>query len=233
MAVEASRISTLVVADEKLTGEVRDRLLQELDPNGGAVRVVAPALADSGFKHVMGDVDSAVEGARERLEGSLAELREAGIDAHGEVGDADPMVAISDEVTKYDPQRVVVVAREGSGARFAEKGLAEQLERDLDRPVTELMVEPSGDGAEVADVEQVTDGRNPREARSSGGNLPPLNRRDVLGIVVAAVGTIILGVIASKLIADIGGHTPTHNRNNATRNPNAPGMAAPHLSPQI
>src|SRR5919106_6744074 len=78
----------LVVADEAVAGsELRKSVVDHLGGKPTAVFVVAPALVDSGLKHTMGDVDGAIGPARERLDRTLAALREAGIEADGEVGD--------------------------------------------------------------------------------------------------------------------------------------------------
>ena len=86
----------LVVADQVLRGDqVRDRLISELGGNPAEVFVVAPALVEKALDHHMGDVDDARVTAQKRLEETLEELRAAGIKAEGEVGDSDPLLAIS------------------------------------------------------------------------------------------------------------------------------------------
>jgi hypothetical protein len=71
----------LVVLDEKVgSKELREALLDHLDGSTSEVFVVAPALADSTLKHVMGDIDEAIGSARERLESALSALRDAGLD---------------------------------------------------------------------------------------------------------------------------------------------------------
>jgi hypothetical protein len=63
----------LVVVDEKVgSEELRKALLAHLDGGASEVFVVAPALADSTLKHVMGDVDEAIGPARERLESAIS-----------------------------------------------------------------------------------------------------------------------------------------------------------------
>ena len=51
------------------------------------------------------------------------------------------MQAISDEVVKFGPDRIVLVAHRDEDSSVAERGLLEQAERDLDLPVTELVVD--------------------------------------------------------------------------------------------
>jgi GABA permease len=159
----------LVVANEAVAGEeLRERLIRELSDGTSKVYVVAPALAGSALKHYMGDVDDAIEPAGERLRRTIEELRDAGIDAEGEVGDSDPMVAIGDEIQKFHPDQVLVVAhRDGDGA-FAEQGLLEQLERDLDLPVTELVVERERSEPHLLDVERTEAGAVIAEQSGSG-----------------------------------------------------------------
>jgi hypothetical protein len=199
-------MSALVVVDEKVSGsELRDALIEHLDGAAAEVFVVAPALADSTFKHVMGDVDEAIGPARERLESALTALRDAGFEARGEVGDSDPIQAMHDEIVKFGPARVLVVAHPDSEAAFAERGLLEQAERDFEIPVTELLVDHA-EQPHVLDVKST----EPVAGRDQGWrpsfNLPPFSKRELAGIGVAMVGTILLGILASKGVANSEGN---------------------------
>ena len=69
--------------------------------------VVAPAVEETAFRHALGDVDSAAVEARQRLERSLAALREAGIPAMGEVGYSDPLIAAKDALLQCPADEVV------------------------------------------------------------------------------------------------------------------------------
>jgi hypothetical protein len=195
-------VRALVVANEAVVGdELRDRLLAHLGHEDGKVFVVAPALAGSALEHVMGDVDAAIGPAGDRLERTLAALREAGLDASGEVGDSDPMIAIGDEIQKFHPDRIVVVAHRDEEGAFAEKGLLEQLERDLDLPVTELVVD-KGKAPHVLAEERT----EPVAGRGKGWrpsyNWPPLTKRELGGILVAILGTLLLGILAAHCVGD-------------------------------
>jgi hypothetical protein len=197
----------LVVADEAVAGsELRDRLLEQLGRPTGKVFVVAPVLAESGFKHVMGDIDEAIEPASERLERTLAELRAAGVDASGEVGDADPMTAISDELQKFQPDRIVLVAHGDSEGAFAEKDLLRNVERDLDLPVIEIVVDAAPE-PHVLDIKETAPVAASRRAWRPSYNWPPLSAKDVAGILIAIVGTLFLGALAAACTGDSGGGT--------------------------
>jgi hypothetical protein len=195
----------LVVVNEQVAGaELRDVLLTHLSTGVSEVFVVAPALADSGLKHTMGDIDDAIEPARERLRGALQELRDAGLDADGEVGDSDPVQAIGDEIVKFDPEQILVVAHRDEEGAFAEKGLLEQAERDFDLPVTELVVNREAE-PQVLDVKSSTPVAGRRRGWRPSYNWPPLSRRDVIGILVAIVGTLALGALAAECVGDATG----------------------------
>ncbi len=187
----------LVVANEAVAGsELRDSLVAHLGEEIGEVFVVAPALTESGLKYMLGDVDAAIGPARERLERTLEELRGAGIEASGEVGDSDPMMAISDEIHKLHPDQVLVVAHRDEDGAFAERGLLEQIERDLDLPVIELIVDRARD-PHVLDVEETEPVAGRREGWRPSHNLPPLTPAQVGGILVAILGTLLLAFLAA------------------------------------
>ncbi|HWM55755.1 MAG TPA: hypothetical protein VNO20_10245 [Solirubrobacterales bacterium] len=187
----------LVVANEAVAGsELRDSLIAHLGKEIDEVFVVAPALTESGLKYMLGDVDAAIGPARERLERTLEELRGAGIEANGEVGDSDPMMAISDEIHKFNPDQVLVVAHRDEDGAFAERGLLEQIERDLDMPVIELVVDKARD-PHVLDVEETEAVAGRRKGWRPSYNWPPLSPGQVGGILVAIVGTLLLGFLAA------------------------------------
>lgn len=199
------RKRALVVADEAIVGEgLRRALLEQLEPGTDSVFVVAPALTGSALKHYAADIDSAIPGARERLRTTLEQLRAAGLEADGEVGDADPIQAISDEILKFDPDQVLIVGHRDEDAAFAERGLLKQAQRDLDLPVTELFVEPTG-AHRVLDVERTEPGAG-RDGWRPSGNLPPLTARNVAGIVIAIVGTLLLGILAAECFGGAADH---------------------------
>jgi hypothetical protein len=200
----------LIVANERVAGkELADAVLRHLGPGVEEIFVVAPALAESALNHIMGDVDAAIPPARERLEATLRELRDAGLEARGEVGDSDPIQAMRDEVVKFEPEQILVVAHRDEEGAFAEKGLLEQAERDFDLPVLELVVNHEPE-PEVLDVKSTKPVAGRRKGWRPSYNWPPLTRREIGGIVVAIVGTILLGVLASKGVADSHGNGNDH-----------------------
>ena len=164
------------------------------------VRVVCPILVSSGLKQTLGDVDEEISPARERLEASLRALREAGLEASGEVGDSDPIVAIQDELLKHGAKRILVLGHADEDERaHSEKELLERINREFQQPATELFVVGASDEETVERRETAPPGaRRDEEGHRFSRNLPPFRKQDLLGIVVAIVGTLVLLILAAS-----------------------------------
>jgi hypothetical protein len=212
-AVHITTNRALVVIDEAVSGRELTRALTErLEGGIEEVFVVAPALPESRLELMMGNVDDAIPPARERLEETLEALRAAGVKASGEVGDSDPIQAMNDEVVKFAPDQIILVAHNEAEGSPVEKRLLEQAERDLDLPVLELVVTRAAE-PEVVDVQKTKRG-SWRGRGESGAYLPPVNKRDIAGIIVGFTCTIILGILAAKGLANshTGGGNHEENR---------------------
>jgi hypothetical protein len=102
------------------------------------VLVVAPAL-NSRLRHWLSDVDDAVARAHERLELALAELRARGVSAHGEVGDANPLVAIDDALARFPASAIVIATLPPGRSNWLERGLIDKVRARFQLPVTHLV----------------------------------------------------------------------------------------------
>ena len=106
-----------------------------VDAEAGAdVLVLAPAL-NTRLSHWLSDLRGARLAAQERLAVSLAALATAGVEAHGRVGDTDPVQAVEDTLASYAAHEVIFVS--GEEGRDAEVG---ELRRRLDRPLRHVVV---------------------------------------------------------------------------------------------
>ena len=95
----------LVVANETVAGEELLSTISTLALSQQTqFRVVCPAL-NSRLRTFTSDEDPAREAAQQRLDDTLARLASVGIDAHGEVGDGDPLVASRRRGEDVRPQR--------------------------------------------------------------------------------------------------------------------------------
>jgi nucleotide-binding universal stress UspA family protein len=117
------------LADE-LAGRASEAPLQVL--------VVAPAL-NSRLRHWVSDVDEAAARARERVELAVAELYERGINARGEVGDSNPMLAIADALAEFAASEIVIATHPAGRSNWLERGLIEKAKARFAVPVTHLV----------------------------------------------------------------------------------------------
>jgi GABA permease len=104
------------------------------------VLVVAPAL-NSRLRHWVSDVDAASEHARVRLEIAIAELRERGVSARGEVGDANPVLAIADALAAFPASEIVIATHPPGESNWLERGLIEKVTAGFDLPFVHLTSE--------------------------------------------------------------------------------------------
>jgi hypothetical protein len=127
----------LVVAGVTLAGE---ELRREL---GGAAGVeldlLAPILA-SRSHYWASDDDREREEARERLEASLAWAAEQGFAAKGEIGDADPLLAIEDELRDFGADEVIIVRHPSERTSWLANRMLGHLASELDVPVREIVL---------------------------------------------------------------------------------------------
>lgn len=194
--------SVVIVATEEISGgDLARGLWRELREASAEPIVIVPAVEKTPFRHALGDVDAAAKDAHRHLERSLAELRRGGFRAQGEVGESDPVIAAEDALRQHAADEVWIVAHCAEEARWFEDGLFERAQEELRPAVRLIAVRSDGDGAHVDRVERSAAGRRPSAAAERelhpSSNLPPFTRGDVLGILVAVVGTIAAIVLAA------------------------------------
>jgi len=197
----------LVAAEPVLGAEVVGALREHLGEDAGdaTLLVVAPSLADSAVKHAMGDVDEGQARAQDVLTTSLNELERIGASLEGRIGDADPMLAVDDALAEFPAGEIIVITGpEGEGMYLEDEVFDRTRKRFGDRVVHLTVGDPGSVAAHVEAVER-PHGR-PRggepEIDSDSKNLPRLSIRDIGGIGVAAVGTIVLIALAAQCGGD-------------------------------
>ncbi len=142
----------LVIANETIEGEA---LLAEIDNRTAGKRrteilLVCPALDGSRLQHLASDIDGPRAEARARLQRSLTALRAVHAAVAGTVGDDDPLVATHDALAAFAADEVIVSTHPPGESRWHERGVIEQLRRELDLPLTHVVVE--GAATRVRDV---------------------------------------------------------------------------------
>ncbi len=131
----------LVIANETVGGEaLREEIRRKSEGYTEQVLVVCPAL-NTRLRRWASDEDAARAAANERLAVSLASLREAGIDARGEIGDGDPVQAIEDSLRLFGADEVIVSTHPPGRSNWLEKGVVDQARERFAVPITHVVVD--------------------------------------------------------------------------------------------
>lgn len=139
----------LVVANETVGGHaLREQIEQRGEGRRAQVLVVSPAL-NSPIRHWASDEDPAREEARQRLETSLQRLRETGIEASGEVGDADPLQAIEDAVRTFGPDEIIISTHPEGRSHWLERGVVTGARERFAVPITHVVVDLEAEREDV------------------------------------------------------------------------------------
>ena len=104
------------------------------------VLVVAPAL-NSRKRFLLADPDPAIERAEAVQEETVERLDEEGIDAAGDTGEEDPLLALQDALTTFPADEVVLFTHSGGKQNWLEEGLVDEAGTRFDVPVRHLVVE--------------------------------------------------------------------------------------------
>lgn len=134
------RRQILVVANETVAGRALRAEIFARAQGGAGVLVVCPAL-NSPIRHWTSDEDQAHVLARERLDESLAALGGEGVDATGEVGDADPIQAIDDALRTFDPDEIVISTHPPGRSNWLEKEVVSRARERYPLPITHVVVD--------------------------------------------------------------------------------------------
>jgi hypothetical protein len=148
--VEAPTLCLLVVVAQAARGaELRRRLLGLSRGRRLEFCLLAPAFAASGLEYVASDVDRGIRRALDRLDRSLAEMRWMQlVTARGEVGEADPMLAIDSALVTFETDEIVLVPSAGRD-QFAEKELFERVCEPFELPVWEIELSEDASGPDT------------------------------------------------------------------------------------
>ena len=139
----------LVVANETVGGHtLRQTIREHSEDYREHVLVVCPAL-NSPLRHWASDEDPARAAAQDRLQKSLARLRELGIDARGEIGDAEPLQAIEDWVRLFGPDEIIISTHPPGRSHWLEKGIVDGARDRFAIPITHVVTDLEAEREEV------------------------------------------------------------------------------------
>lgn len=131
----------LVIANETVGGHtLRSAILEKSLDVREEVLVVTPAL-NSPLRHWVSDDDGARAAAQQRLDKSLAQLREAGVEARGEIGDGDPVQAIDDALRTFGADEIIISTHPEGRSNWLERGVVENARERFPVPITHVVVD--------------------------------------------------------------------------------------------
>lgn len=133
----------LVIANETCAGAaVCDEVRYRAGHGPAEVLVVAPALAGSRMGHwLSANVHGAREAASARLEASVAALTSVGLEATGQLGDADPIQALDDAFRVFAPDEVVISTHPPARSNWLERQVVQRARERYQVPVTHIVVD--------------------------------------------------------------------------------------------
>jgi len=139
----------LVVANETVAGDtLHDMIKRKSEGCRENVLVVAPS-QPTPLQHLASDETSSRREAQARLDASLAKLRDAGISARGEVGDADPVQSIEDALRTFGPDEVIISTHPEGRSHWLERGVVETARERFAVPITHVVVDMNTNRSEV------------------------------------------------------------------------------------
>jgi hypothetical protein len=96
---------------------------------------------NSRLKTWTSDEDPARATAQKRLDATLQRLASIGIEARGDIGDVDPLVAIEDAVRLFRPDEIVVSTHPEGRSNWLERGIVSAVRERYDVPLTHVVVD--------------------------------------------------------------------------------------------
>jgi hypothetical protein len=137
----------LVVANETVAGRpLIEAVKKHADDGPVSVTVICP---QNQPKHGFVIYDDSVRSAAEnRLQTTLAQLREVGIEASGEVMDPDPYSAVMDALGEGDYDEVIISTHPETRSGWLRQGLVDRVTHATGLPVEHVVVDLDAESGE-------------------------------------------------------------------------------------
>jgi hypothetical protein len=142
----------VVVANETMSGRaLRNEISRRSRGERTELRVVVPAL-NSKIRHWTSDEDHARANAQRNLERLLTSLREEGFDARGDIGDADPVQAMEDELRLFPANEAIISTHPRGRSNWLEQDVVARAQERFDLPVTHVVVDLERERAAAGNI---------------------------------------------------------------------------------
>jgi hypothetical protein len=133
----ASKVIALV--SEPVSGDALRAVIGER-ADDAEVLVVAPAL-NSKLRFWMSDSDTAIERAEAVQEETVERMDEEGVDAAGDTGESDPVLAIQDALQTFAADEIVLFTHPRGKRNWLEEGVVDEVKERFGLPVAHLVIE--------------------------------------------------------------------------------------------
>ena len=80
---------------------------------------------------------------------SLSRLRQAGVDAKGEIGDAEPLQAMEDALRLFGADEIIISTHPEGRSHWLEKGIVDAARERFAVPITHVVVDLEAEQDEV------------------------------------------------------------------------------------
>jgi len=134
----AKRIIALV--SEPVSGDALKLAVGRERAEAAEVLIVAPAL-NTRTRFWLSDADPAIGRADEVQEETVERMDEEGVDAAGDTGESDPLLAIQDALQVFPADQIVLFTHPAGDRNWLEEGVVDEARERFDVPVEHLVVE--------------------------------------------------------------------------------------------
>ena len=131
----------LALVSEPISADVLKNAVGSDQAEEAEVLVVAPALNDSKVRFWASDPDGSIERAEGVAQESVERMDEEGIDAAGDTGESDPLLALQDALATFEADEIVLCTRPGGELNWLEDGVVEEVKARFDRPVRHIEID--------------------------------------------------------------------------------------------
>jgi hypothetical protein len=129
----------LALVSEPVSGDALRSAVGDDVSSDTEVLVVAPAL-NKRVKFLFSDADEAIGRADEVQQETVERLEEQGIDAAGDTGESDPLLAIQDALATWPADEIVMFTHEKGERNWLEEGVVDEAKERFEAPVTHFVV---------------------------------------------------------------------------------------------
>lgn len=126
----------LAVVSEPVSGEA---LRSAVDAEDAEVLVVAPAL-NTRTRWLLDDPDPAIERSEDVADETVARMDAEGVDAAGDTGESDPILAVQDALATFDADVVVLFTHAEGETNWLESGVVDEVRSRVGVPVEHVVV---------------------------------------------------------------------------------------------